>query len=148
MIRSRKYTKAPIFFTTINYGALQPIDATTAKVNQVILFHGLANGSSFEDYLSSHYEVRKSFTFKDHHNYSEKDLLKVVDYWKSLKDKNVSIITTEKDMVKITGTPLELLLKGIPFYYLPIQVSFSDQDTKKAFDDLVVNAINSKRLKK
>jgi tetraacyldisaccharide 4'-kinase len=64
-------------------------------------FSALANNKKFFNFLSDNdVNVVEHKSFKDHYSYKIEDIEKIVAY---AKEKNLSIITTEKDFVKING---------------------------------------------
>lgn len=64
----------------------------------VIAFAGIANlGSFFNEIGKLDLNIKNIIRFKDHHNYSESDIMK----FRSMASKDDVFITTEKDFVKI-----------------------------------------------
>ncbi|MFK7899740.1 MAG: tetraacyldisaccharide 4'-kinase [Cyclobacteriaceae bacterium] len=134
-----KYAKQiPVFFTELVYEKPQSIGKTKVhKIKKVHVFHGLANGNSLKEYVTSQYELASFSSFPDHHMYTERDLDKVIDKWKASQDS--IILTTEKDSIKIKDTPLEKLFNQIPFYYLPISVSFQNLEEEERFQKIMLD---------
>jgi len=98
--------------------------AEVLKGKTVTLFSGIGGPDAFENLITSlDIKVGLSFRFPDHHNYTEKDLEKIIS---SSRDKNIdTVITTEKDAVRI----LELGLgdRGLSFFYLRIAMAIKDE---------------------
>ena len=116
--------KVPVYFTTVAYGSLVTLTEhqTIQRGSKVIAVAGIANPSGFFDYLTAHYELVETRKFSDHHYYTASQIQQLVDL---AKNHQAALITTEKDATKLRGF-LELLT--LPVYYLPIQVSFLDQE--------------------
>lgn len=69
---------------------------------RVFAFSGLAKPEGFEDLLRPHCAELKTLRFEDHHRYSSADVAEILQ----LAEGYDQIVTTEKDMVKLQGTPL------------------------------------------
>ena len=66
------------------------------KNKEVVAFAGIGNPSNFFHLLKeNNINVKKTYSFPDHYNYSENDFSKIID------DKNMKIITTEKDYLRM-----------------------------------------------
>ena len=126
-----------IFFTTINYGTPLPVFNKNESIgNDLVLVTGIANNQLLKNYLSKSYNIVRQFNFSDHYKYKPGDLAKIAKVAKSLE---ASVITTEKDMVKLKTNDFENISTGIPVYYIPIDVSFIFDG--RAFDTLVKDVL-------
>ena len=66
------------------------------KNKEIIAFAGIGNPSNFFHLLKeNNINVKKTYSFPDHYNYSENDFSKIIG------DKNMKIITTEKDYFRM-----------------------------------------------
>ena len=66
------------------------------KNKEVVAFAGIGNPSNFFHLLKeNNINVKKTYSFPDHYNYSENDFSKITD------NKNIKIITTEKDYFRM-----------------------------------------------
>ena len=113
----------PVFFTGIRYASTQPIHRAEKMTNKVVLFSGLADASLFDAYARQHFEVAEHITFADHHRYSEKDRQQLAVAL-AKAGPLASLLTTEKDMVKLEDTTWQTL----PIFYLSIQPYFLQQE--------------------
>lgn len=130
----------PIFFTKIMYG--KPIncrlEVESITLGKVVLLSGIANPKPFENYAKRTFEVINHLIFKDHHDFEEKDLGKIVNE----NDFNgKAILMTEKDMVKFKPFLYHPLLQGIELYYLPIEIEFLNTNMKLIFDKLITEKV-------
>ncbi|NTU42311.1 MAG: tetraacyldisaccharide 4'-kinase [Nitrospirales bacterium] len=98
---------APIFFAEYRVGALvdgsgNAIPLESLKQKRVYAFCGIGTPESFRNTLSSLIGELGGFrAFRDHHLYTEKDLIRLRQEAQMLGCD--AIMTTEKDMVKIRG---------------------------------------------
>lgn len=139
----KKYTDAPVCFSYINYLSPRPFTESVNKEisNQVILFSGLANNKPFTEYVSEHYGLVDDFYFADHHHYTSKDLNSIEERFRRSGIENLSIITTEKDMVKLLNDDLRGIVEHWPLFYLPIRHQFIKGGS--VFDDMVFQSIKN-----
>ena len=63
---------------------------------EIIAFAGIGNPSNFFDLLKENkINVKKTYSFPDHHNYSQKDFDEIIG------DNHIKIVTTEKDYYRM-----------------------------------------------
>ena len=131
--------KKPVFFTSIEYG--KPISfggVDHLLVSDVVLVSGIANHQIFEAYARKEFHVVKHFSFRDHHRYTKEELLNIRKYILSL-GKPVSLVTTEKDMVRLIDSEFSDIIATLSCYYLPIETVFVKDGAE--FDKLVSQVI-------
>ena len=109
--------KTPILYSCIKYNRPLKIFGSRLK-KDVIVISSIAYPEKFYNYIGSKYNVIEEIQFKDHHNYSDEDLK---DIAKKLSD-NISLITTEKDAVKLCEFPD--ILSPYSVYYVPISTEY------------------------
>lgn len=134
----RGYTSKPVFFTTIHYGEIIAFGGSTQLPNnRVVLITGIANAEPFRKYIETTSTIVHHFDFADHHEYSVDDFKRFRDIVK--EDPSVSLITTEKDMVKLADRKFTEETRSLPLFYIPIEVKFlkNGQD----FDAMILNAV-------
>lgn len=125
-----------IFFSSISYGVPQPINPQPwIASNEVVLVSGIAQSGIFEAYARAQFSVLRHFDFADHHAYTSDDIKTIIDFCNS-QAKPISILTTEKDMVKLLPFGETLALS---WFYLPIETVFVDNGAE--FDTLIRKAI-------
>ena len=98
-------------------GVLSPAKPT----ENVYAFCGIANPNSFLDFIKSeNIELRWSSIFKDHYKYSNKSIKELKN---SINESGSnSIITTEKDLVKLSAD----FLKYYKVYIVTVSIIFKD----------------------
>lgn len=122
-----------LFFSTIEFDEYAYSENEKRKVSEIqnvekLLLAGIAKPHSFFAHFQSNKAAR--LTFPDHHQFTEKDLLDIKN-----KAQNNSIITTEKDFVRLRGSlPKEQL------FYLPIKTKFLIDGA--IFDEIITNYVN------
>jgi tetraacyldisaccharide 4'-kinase len=137
----RTYSDKPVFFSKIRYG--EPVmfgkDAMLSK--KIILVSAIANAHILEGYASNSYTLLKHFAFRDHYLFTASDLGEIESMVKKYPQGDVSILTTEKDMVKLQRNELKSLVSRLPVFYLPIETEFIRNG--KDFDTLVLSFMRS-----
>ncbi len=141
--------KKPIFFSGIRYKPPVSIGGNSQLASDIILVTGIANSKPVEDYAASRFKVIHHFRFKDHHRYSPDDIAAVQ---RKTGNGGISILTTEKDMVKLISPAMANGFNKKLWFYLPIETYFLNSGAE--FDELVMekakthlHTISSKILK-
>jgi tetraacyldisaccharide 4'-kinase len=117
-----------LFFSYINYSETviignKKVEFINFITQEFTLVTGLANSNHLVNYLSENKCDFNHLKFKDHYNYKSKDLDNV--------DRNVNILTTEKDYAKLIEVFPEMNV-----YYLPIKVGI---EYKQEFDKIILS---------
>ncbi|WP_018621484.1 tetraacyldisaccharide 4'-kinase [Spirosoma luteum] len=120
----RPYTRpeTPIFFAGLAYES--PVSFATGQavteLGAVVLVSGLANATPLEQYVRQHFPLVRHARFADHHPYTRPTLEQLVTDLPA----DTSLLTTEKDWVKLDAllTPAERATW--PLYYLPVSMQF------------------------
>ncbi len=132
--------KKPVFFTGLQYSSPIAFDKASKISDQIILVSGIANSTLLEDYVKANYKLIRHFVFNDHHNFTAADVLKVLDFWKG-QSLEVSILTTEKDRVKLIDKKFQSSIDSTPWFYLPIKTYFINDGQN--FDTIILNSVVS-----
>ncbi len=121
-----------LYFSRIRYGEIAPVFPEESKYivhldqftrsDAVLLLTGIANPRSFVRYFKRYACRVKVNHFPDHHFYSRRDLEALSQQFDSMKAARKIIVTTEKDAVRLAGSPyFPQRLK--PFiFYVPIEI--------------------------
>ena len=126
-----------IFFTKFEYEKPKPVfnaqeidPSFYQKEYEILILTGIAFPQPIFAYLKNYSENAEIISFPDHYNYSENDILKVLEKFESLNSKRKIIITTEKDSVRLKDkSDLPEEFKKV-LYYLPIKVKFLGNEEK------------------
>ena len=135
-----QYTKpgVPVFFSCYCYETPVPFGNKVACGKKIILVTGLAQTESLATYLQeAGYEVIKHFNFPDHYYYRQQDLKEISNFAKLNQD--CSILTTEKDWVKLADPIFREQIQQLPFFYIPIKVNFLKDQAR--FNQLILKGI-------
>jgi tetraacyldisaccharide 4'-kinase len=137
--RIRKYaSQQPIYFSSIFYKEAVPFSIAHSVGKKVVLVSGIANSATLESFVAKNFQLQKHFRFNDHHFYTAGDLRKIQAF---AHEQDVdSILTTEKDMVKLISPQLQGDLDKTKWFYLPVETSFLDRGAD--FDKLVLNMVD------
>ena len=137
-------TRIPIFFAGLQYD--QPRNFATQRpaddLLDVVLVSGLANADSLERYVQQVFSMQRHHRFADHHAYTRADLDRLL----SRLTPGVSLLTTEKDWVKLDAllTPAERAT--LPLFFLPVHILFLADDDATFGRLLDASAPNAKAV--
>ncbi len=136
----------PIFFSGIRYGAPVPFaqqqtSRAVHSLQSVILFSGIARPEPLEAYVQENFQLLKHFRFPDHYPYREADIEKILQYGISQDTHHQAFLSTEKDYVKLLSPEFRPIWQGKPFYYLPIEIYFLEEEEK--FKTMIQKAIDT-----
>jgi tetraacyldisaccharide 4'-kinase len=132
----------PIFFSGLKHRPAISFVPNNEIGRRIILVTGIANSAALVEYVSTHFELVKHFRFADHHAYSLDDITKIEMAFKELKAN--SLITTEKDWVKLKAEPLIKATTKENWFYLPVETEFINSGAEF---DAMVNLLVESRLK-
>ena len=103
----------------------------------VVLLSGIANSHRFKSTASQRFVVLHHSQFRDHHQYTTKDIQNLREIYNNFGTAAQAVLTTEKDAVRLINSPLLKELKHIPVFYLPIDVEFIGSDQQE-FDKMIL----------
>ncbi len=110
----------PVFFSGIRYKSPVSINGSYPINKNIVLVTGIANSKVLLEYLSSDFNLVNHFQFNDHHHYSVQDIAAI----QRGIGPDTSILTTEKDMVKLISPALSKSIDKKLWFYLPIETYF------------------------
>ena len=134
-----------IFYSYIDYQDFKPFskisyDFDIKEAKTVLLFCGIANTYSLEDYLKRKYNTVSKLQFNDHHDFTEKDIDLVIEKYNGLIGKNKVIVTTEKDAMRLINSSYINIFDEIPVFTIPIKVKFHSEENG-SFDEEILNYV-------
>ncbi len=111
------------YFTKIAYaeeviGKYNKIPLKKLKNYSVLLVTGIANTNSLTNFLKKETIAFKHIKYKDHYNFTKKDIQKIEKEFINISVEKKIILTTEKDYVRT------FVSSDLKIYYLPIQTEF------------------------
>ena len=148
----RKINQLPhqrVYFSKIKYGNLVAMNggsnSTGNKVldkeTTILLLTGIANPQPLENYLITQVKSITPAKFPDHHNFTEKDMMSVLNLFNTIAAANKMVVTTEKDFMRLKSSPAIHILNSLPVFYLPIEITFLDTD-KEMFNSQIINYVS------
>jgi tetraacyldisaccharide 4'-kinase len=135
-----------VFFSSVIYGepaAVFKIGLTTPALDKdlsVILLTGIANPAAFNNYLSGKVKEVIPVRFKDHNDFSQGDIAKVLAAFRKIDNPKKVIITTEKDYVRLDNINIKQEFGGTPLFYIPIHVRVQEE---KEFEDELIKYLSN-----
>ena len=127
----------PRFFSSLGKPSFYDFQRTPVIIpkhgdeNTYLAFCGIGNPNRFKNYLLEHLSDIELFrSFEDHHHYSQEDIDELEFYAK--QNGINTLITTEKDMVKIRDFN----------FTLPIITVIPQLDIDNEFDAFIIESIN------
>ncbi len=130
----------PVFFSGLTYMEPQPFQEGNTVAKRIVLVTGIATSSYLQEYVSSHYQLVRHFQFGDHHEYTLADVETIQNFARA--NGTVSILTTEKDMVKLIAPQFESQMLPALWFYLPIQTAFIKNGSE--FDAMIARLVESR----
>lgn len=122
VLASAEQRRIPIF-----HGRLEPDRAVIKAIDQrkVLAFAGIADPDKFFATLTAAgIQIAKRASFADHHQFSAAEALDLVAHAKA---DNLMLLTTEKDLARLTGEP-ELQQLAAQVSALPVRLVIDEQD--------------------
>jgi tetraacyldisaccharide 4'-kinase len=140
-IQRKRYDifQKPVFFSTIEYADLQIVGKPIPQMNSILLVTGISSNTSLKNYLMETYRVEE-LKFSDHHSFTRGDIKEIHRKFDTFANKEMAIVTTEKDLVKIKELLSENDLLSYPWYVLPITVKMEDNE---AFNSMIKDYVRS-----
>jgi tetraacyldisaccharide 4'-kinase len=135
-----------LYFSYIEHGAFKAVSGLNfipdqkKKYSTILLFAGIANSYPLEFYLKNHCIDLEIMKFPDHHNYTIKDVTRIVETYDALFSQNKIIVTTEKDAMRLSHPEIIKILKHYPVCYVPIKIKFHKEDKIK-FDNQIIRYV-------
>ncbi len=134
-----------LFFTSIVYLPFQPFasfgDASFIDPKSTIfLLTGIANPKPLLQHLRKQSADVRQHKYPDHHQFTIKNISKLVADFNACASEKKVVITTEKDAQRLQEPALQKALAGLPVLVAPIGVAFLN-DAAPAFKQLIENYV-------
>jgi tetraacyldisaccharide 4'-kinase len=145
-IRPKPHQK--LLYSYIDFGPFLPIRGIDyipdgrKRYNTIMIVAGIANTYPLEFHLKSFCDEIKLLKFPDHHAYSQKDIVKIMETYDGIVTQNKIIITTEKDLMRISRPEFINNLQHYPVCYIQIEVIFHKED-KPVFDKTILDYVRA-----
>lgn len=141
----------PIYFSSVSYGTLKAFTKSAAsfkllhQTSEILLITGIAKPEPLVQEISKKYKIIEHLKFPDHHNFTSNDVIQIKTAYRNIKEKNKILITTEKDIMRLSLPSILNQLQDIQIYYLPIEIIFLGND-KKQFNKKVLDYVASHKI--
>lgn len=122
----------------------QSSHALTMANSSVLLVTGIANALPLKIYIQREYLLANHLEYSDHHSFTINDVQAIAKKFATIAAKAKTIITTEKDFVRLKALPLSNEIKELPWYYIPVSVKFNDSD-KLLFESLILKYVRQNK---
>jgi tetraacyldisaccharide 4'-kinase len=140
----RRFKTNILFFSFLKYGNLRSFndinpDRSLKSINhltKIILLTGIANANPLLNELNTYEPELIHHQYPDHHQFSDKNITKLVSAFNELTGDDNIIITTEKDAQRLRRAAISDKIKNLALYYLPVEAEFIEPD-KTIFNNLI-----------
>jgi len=140
----RRFKTNKLFFSFLKYGNLRSFndinpDRSLKSINhltKIILLTGIANANPLLNELNTYEPELIHHQYPDHHQFSDKNITKLVSAFNKLTGDDNIIITTEKDAQRLRSAAISDKIKNLALYYLPVEAEFIEPD-KTIFNNLI-----------
>ncbi len=149
------YPYQQLFFSSFQYGNLQPLFPETSSDPQavesekplsflegasILLITGIASPAPMVEKIKEYSEHIDQLSFDDHHQFTNRNMQLIKERFNKLEGEHRLIVTTEKDATRIAGHPhLDNDLK--PFIYtLPIEIEIL-QNQQNKFNQHIIDYV-------
>jgi len=133
-LQVKKYTKANVFFASIQYTEIRPLHAQLSEINtlngkNILLVTGIANPTPLAEYLKQQGASIHPLFYADHYRFKTKDIQHIHAKWRELGQDTI-IMTTEKDAMRLGSMNGEAkaLLDQLPVYYQSIGLAIENEE--------------------
>ena len=144
LINAKPYQQ--VFFTYIDFQRLTPAnkmarETVLQNVKSIYLFCGIANPYPLEDHLKRKVNTLITNYFNDHHCFNDSDIDMILSGYDSVIGKNKIIVTTEKDLMRLTDSSYLSRFENAPLFTIPIEMRFNDEKEEETFKNLILNYV-------
>jgi tetraacyldisaccharide 4'-kinase len=112
------------------------------KNTEVLLITGIAKPDLLLAEISKYTNLIKHHSYSDHHQFSTKNMLKLVKDFENINSNNKIIITTEKDAVRLKSEENRKFVENFPIYEWPIEAVFHTSESEN-FDKEILKYVRT-----
>ncbi len=149
------YPHQTLLYSAIQYGNLKAVfpeiglltfDFCKKNKFTAVLVTGIANPVPLKEFLGDIFVEVEHVKFPDHHNFTSRDLHRILSVYDKIESSNKIVVTTEKDAVRLQELMIDEKITQLPIFYVPVEVHFLD-DTQEVFEKKIVSYISKDRRK-
>ena len=130
--------KGPVFNTEVSVGDPILIHGAEVVPVDVVLLSGIGNPQRFRKIAEERFRVKAHFSYPDHHAFTQRDLAGLMENLDRFGAAANAVLTTEKDAMRLLGSPHLNELGNVAVLYLPLSVSLAGKESE-SFDRLILN---------
>ena len=145
--RLRLLDKQALFLSSIHYEALRPVthaarplqhDKELSADTNCLCFTGIAHPEPLEKHLGQRFSKLQTIRFNDHHRYNEKDLQRIRNHFESLGSGPRILVTTEKDLARLTNSPYLCQFESLPLFVAPVKIFINKEEE---FNKIIIDYV-------
>lgn len=136
---SRYNADAEVYFSHISYMPIRPVFDQVKPKKDIVMLTGVAKAQPIADHLKKSYKIQKHLEYTDHYNFRLRDLDDIARTFSTLP--TTTLVTTEKDMVRLLPFKSHPVFEKVELFYLPIEFKI---DKEKEFLSGVTKAIQKR----
>ncbi|MCL4160915.1 UNVERIFIED_CONTAM: hypothetical protein GTU68_058025 [Idotea baltica] len=145
MIEKLEAGDRPVFFSKYVYGHAYFLLNHRYRLQlnhetKIILLSAIAGTDYLLDYLTEEVMEVHNMAYRDHHDFTDRDVGQLELMYRELEGEKKAIICTEKDAVRLIKHKDYLKEKKLPVFVLPIDVEFLFDEERK-FQDYITNSL-------
>lgn len=140
-----------VFFSHVKYGEISPFTLAAKEFpnsisnnNHILLLTGIAKPTPLFNFLKEIYTSINHIQFPDHHNYKQADIDQIIKQFNNIAGNNKFIISTEKDIMRLSLPETLNQLQHIPIFYIPIEIYFNGNDQME-FDNQIIEYVTKNK---
>lgn len=141
-----------VFFTTLRYRDPVPVfDQTTPDSltfnrpeSGIVLVTGIADPKPLYDHIRKCCKEIIHLPFGDHHNFTLRDIERIINARDSLGTEKKYVLTTEKDAVRLRELPFIVEPLATSMYYIPAEIRFLN-DKEEEFNNLIFDYVGKNK---
>jgi len=139
-----------LYFSYIKHGRLKRfpgidfVPEERSRYSAALLVAGIANPYPLEMYLKEKVGHVETMLFPDHHKFTGNDVEAIMARFDRIIIKNKILVTTEKDMMRLSHPDLIIKLKTLPLCWVPMQIRIN-KDDRESCDKKILNYVEKIR---
>jgi tetraacyldisaccharide 4'-kinase len=139
-----------LFFSSIVYKKLKPVFDSNLndmpledlRGKSVLLVTGIAHPQTITEKIEAYTNKIDTMKYPDHYDFKKKDIQSITNRFNEIQSTNKIIVVTEKDASRLVFNTIDDDTKQY-FYYLPIEIGFSDEEGEKKFNENILSHVRS-----
>jgi len=118
-----------LYFTRYQYNELRPETESAKQIvlnenTKEVLLTGIAHPAPLLQHLQSRFSEIQHVECRDHHTFSQRELLNLKEQYFNDSQQDTILITTEKDWMRLQSENVKKIVSLLPVFTIPIRVEF------------------------